>query len=71
MLKAGWADPEPQDTGMTPIQLVAWYFGKQLGQREPQDMDAYVEELCLSSRADFYRFLAREYLYSICNEQES
>ncbi len=71
LMKAGQADPEPEDTGMTPIQLVAWYFGKRLGQPEPEDMDAYVEELGLSSRADFYRFLAREYLYSIGNEQES
>jgi hypothetical protein len=56
---------------MTPIQLVAWYFGEQLGQLEPQDMDAYVRDLDLSSRADFYRILAREYLYLICDEQES
>ncbi len=68
LMKAGQADPEPEDTGMTPIQLVVWYFGEHLGQTEPEDMDAYVRELGLASRADFYRILAREYLYSIYNK---
>ncbi len=69
--EAGCADPEPEDTGLMSIQLVAWHFGKRLGQPVPDDMDAYVGGLGLSSRADFYRVLAREYLYLVHNEKES
>ncbi len=68
--EAGCADPEPEDTGLMSIQLVAWHFGKRLGQPVPDDMDAYVRGLGLSSRADFYRVLAREYLYLVHNEKE-
>ena len=68
--EAGCADPEPEDTGLMSIQLVAWHFGKRLGQPVPDDMDAYVGGLGLSSRADFYRVLAREYLYLVHNEKE-
>ena len=69
--EAGCADPEPEDTGLMSIQLVAWHFGKRLGQPVPDDMDAYVGGLGLSSRADFYRVLAREYLYLVHNEKVS
>jgi len=63
LAKAGWTDPNPADTGMSPIQLVTWFFRSRLSRREPDDLDAFVEELGLSSRTDFYRILAREYLY--------
>lgn len=71
LAEAGWTDPEPADTGMTPIQLVTWFFGTRLGRREPDDLESFVEELGLPSRAEFYRILAREYLYLTHGDEES
>jgi hypothetical protein len=50
---------------------VAWYFEKRLGQPMPDDMDAYVQELGLSSRTDFYRILAGEHIYLAHKQGES
>lgn len=70
LLRAGCADSAPEDTGLLPIDLVAWHFKEQLGLPMPEDMDAYLRELGLSSRALFYRILAREYLYSILSQRD-
>jgi hypothetical protein len=70
LLREGCADPAPEDTGLLPIDLVAWHFKEQLGLPIPEDMDAYLRELDLSSRAIFCRILAREYLYSILSQRD-
>lgn len=71
LTRVGCTHPEPDETGLNPIQLVAWYFEKRLGQPMPDDMDAYVQELGLSSRTDFYRILAGEHIYLTHNQEES
>jgi hypothetical protein len=63
--KIGLSHPEPADTGLAPVQLVAWYFGQVLREPEPRDLDKFLQNLGLSSRTDFYRILAREHIYSI------
>ena len=67
--RAGVPKAGAGDTGLTPIELVAWYFGRRLGRPVPEDLDGHLRQLGLSSRADFYRFLAREYLYSGYNHE--
>jgi hypothetical protein len=59
----GQPHPGPEDTGLTPPALVEWYFTTCLDRGAPSDLDGYIEDIGLSSRRDFYRILAREYLY--------
>ena len=59
----GLSDPEPVDLGLTPIVLALWYFEKRLGQAMPDDLDAFSRALGLAGRAEFYRLIAREYLF--------
>jgi hypothetical protein len=61
---SGQLDAAPIDVGLTPIVLVAWHFETRLGCSIPDDIAAHVRRLGLSSLADFYRLLAREWLYS-------
>ncbi len=63
LARSGSPRPGAGDTGLAPIELLAWYFGQRLGRSLPEDLDSYVRELGLESRAEFYRILAREYLY--------
>jgi hypothetical protein len=58
----GRTDPDPDAIGMAPPRLLAWYF-QRLGQPIPEVLDAFVRDLGLTDRGDFYRLLAREYLY--------
>lgn len=60
----GHEDAEPLDCGLTPIALVAWYFDTRLGRQIPDDLAAYALHLGLGNLPDFYRALAREWLYS-------
>jgi hypothetical protein len=60
----GLMDPTPEDCGQMPIALVAWHFERRAGRRTPDDLVAYVRRLGLAQPADFYRALAREWLYS-------
>ena len=60
----GQLDAAPIDVGLAPIVLVAWHFETRLGRSIPDDVAAHVRRLGLSSLADFYRLLAREWLYS-------
>jgi hypothetical protein len=46
-----------------PPALVEWYFTKRLNQAPPDDLDAYVDDIGLSSRQDFYRLLQAEYVF--------
>jgi hypothetical protein len=64
LAECGRQDVMPADLGMTPIELVAWYFEKRLGRSLPEDVGAYGRRLGLAKPADFYRLLAREWLYS-------
>jgi hypothetical protein len=61
---AGRDDVTPEDCGLTPIALVAWYFERRLARPMPDDLQAYARRLTLPQLADFYRLLAREWLYS-------
>lgn len=63
LTKKGQDALEPGDVGLTAIELVSWHFGTRLGRSIPEDLDGYVMNLGLSSKADFYRILTREYLY--------
>ncbi len=69
LTQTGSPQPAAGDTAMSPIELVAWYFGSRLARPVPEDLDRYVRELGLSSRAEFYRILAREYLYLSHNQE--
>ncbi len=59
----GQLDPSPADVGLSPIQLVIWYFEDQLAEQIPDDLDAYVVSVGLAERSELYRLLAREYLF--------
>ncbi len=59
----GCPDPKPENLSLTPIQLMLWYFEERLGQAIPDDLDAFARRLGLADRAEFYRLLAREYLF--------
>ena len=61
---AGQDDVMPEDCGLTPIALAAWYFERRLARPMPEDLQAYARRLALPQLADFYRLLAREWLYS-------
>jgi hypothetical protein len=61
---AGRDDVTPEDCGLTPIALVAWYFERRLARPMPDDLQAYARRLTLPQLADFYRLLACEWLYS-------
>jgi len=64
LAEGGRQEVMPDDLGTTPIKLVAWYFEKRLGRTLPDDVSAYARRLGLVRLADFYRLLAREWLYS-------
>jgi hypothetical protein len=54
----------PTDCGLTPIALVAWHFERRSGRTIPDDLAGHARRLGLTRLADFYRLLAREWLYS-------
>jgi len=64
LAESGQLDAAPIDVGLTPIVLVAWHFESRLGCSIPDDLGAHARRLGLSGLADFYRLLAREWLYS-------
>jgi hypothetical protein len=64
----GHADPEPADIGLTPPQLVRWYFSELLGEAAPDDLDTYIGTLGIAGRPEFYRLLTRERLF-LSNEE--
>ena len=67
----GLEEPEPQDIGITPAQLRAWYFETRLGQPMPDDIDGFSRELGFSSRADLDRALVGEYVYCEFEERSA
>jgi hypothetical protein len=62
----GLDQPTPEDAGVTPVQLLAWYFEGRLGQPIPDDIEVAAREFGFADRADLYRALLREWLY--CRE---
>ena len=62
--EGGQLEAAPIDVGLTPIVLVAWHFETRLGRSIPDDLGAHARRLGLSRLTDFYRLLAREWLYS-------
>ena len=60
----GQEDATPTDCGLTPIALVSWHFERKVGRAIPDDLARYARRLGLTGVADFYRALAREWLYS-------
>ncbi len=67
----GREDSAPADCGLTSIALVAWHFETRLGRAIPEDLDSYVRRLGVAGRTDFYRALAREWLYSQAGKVEA
>ena len=59
----GREDATPADCGQMPITLVAWYFDHNQ-QPIPDDLEAHARHRGWPRLADFYRALAREWLYS-------
>jgi hypothetical protein len=68
---AGREDAAPADCGLAPIALVAWHFETRLRRAMPEDLDSYVARLGVNGRNDFYRALAREWLYSQVGKVEA
>lgn len=50
--------------GTTPAELLAWYFGQQLGVELPERPDALLAEWGLSEIDELHAVILREYLYS-------
>ncbi|HTO85739.1 MAG TPA: TfuA-like protein [Methylomirabilota bacterium] len=59
----GMLDPAPDDAGLSPPQLLSWYFETRLGRSLPDDVDAHLRVRGFADRQDFYRALLREWLY--------
>jgi hypothetical protein len=57
-------DATVRNATVPPPVLVEWYFAKRLNQAPPDDLDAYIDDIGLSSRQDFYRLLQGEYVFS-------
>lgn len=50
-------------TGLTPPELMAWFFNVHCKIPYPRDLDVYIRELGLDDRQRFYAIVARQYLY--------
>jgi hypothetical protein len=59
----GLDDPRPEETGLSPAAIRAWYFERQLGGVIPDDLEDRAREIGFVSRAELDRALLREYLY--------
>ena len=62
----GLDHPRPEDIGVAPAAVLAWYFEDRLQQPVPEDVGRAASELGYPSRDHFYRALLREWLY--CRE---
>ncbi len=59
----GLAQAGPEDLGVTPAALLAWYFEQRLGEPMPDDIDAAARTRGFADREHYYRALLREWLY--------
>jgi hypothetical protein len=62
----GLDHPRPEDVGIMPATLVAWYFERLLGRPLPDDVDGAARAQGFESRDHFTRAVLREWLY--CRE---
>ncbi len=62
----GLDQPRPEDGGITPPALLAWYFERRLHLPLPDDLDGAARERGFADRDQFTRALLREWLY--CRE---
>jgi hypothetical protein len=60
----GLDQPRPEDVGVAPATLLAWYFEQYLGESLPDDVEAAARARGFADRGHFYRALLREWLYS-------
>jgi hypothetical protein len=60
-IQSAGADPDHAD--IVPAQLLAWYFGQQLGSSIPQRLEDHLATIDLENSDDFYRLIAADYLY--------
>jgi hypothetical protein len=63
LARLGLEEPQPEDVGVTPLQVRVWYFEHRLKLPLPDDLGAYVRAAGFASAVDFDRALLREYLY--------
>jgi hypothetical protein len=49
--------------GILPPQLLAWYFGQQLGDPIPHRLEDHLDNIDLDSSDEFYRLITADYLY--------
>jgi hypothetical protein len=59
----GLDEPRPEEVGVTPATLLAWYFEHRLGEPLPDDVEAAARARGFADRGHFYRALLREWLY--------
>jgi hypothetical protein len=60
----GLDQPRPEDVGITPVALLAWYFEQRLNEPMPDDVDSAARAQGFADRDHLYRALLREWLYS-------
>jgi hypothetical protein len=59
----GLDHPRPEDVGVAPAALLAWYFERHLKRPLPDDIDGAAREQGFESRDHFIRAVLREWLY--------
>ncbi|MGI9373883.1 MAG: TfuA-like protein [Hyphomicrobiales bacterium] len=52
-----------KSTGLTQLELMAWYFNIHRQESVPDDLEAYAKSLGLDDRQQFYAIVIKEYLY--------
>jgi hypothetical protein len=57
------AGVDVEHPGVLPPQILAWYFGQQLGDSIPQRLEEHLNRIDLDSSDDFNRLISAEYVY--------
>jgi hypothetical protein len=57
------AGTDPAHPGVVNAQLLAWYFGQQLGAPIPQRLEDHLTSAGFDTADDFYRIITADYLY--------
>lgn len=60
---SGYSNPDVSNTGLLKPVLLEWYFRRRLNTDTPDNIGLYAKNMGLTGREEFYRLLAREYLY--------
>lgn len=53
----------PEEIGLTPIQIRAWFFERCLNRNIPEDMDEYIKRMAIPFIDRFHEMLVREWIY--------